>query len=309
MENYKITPKISVVMPVFNSEEYLSTAIESVIDQSFEDFEFLIIYDDSNDKSLKIIESYALIDPRIKIIKGDNDGISGALNKGFDFSKGKFIIRMDADDICMNNRFKEQLKHVIENDLDICGSHSIIINNLGCANGFFTAPISHDSCTLALAFEVPFSHPSVIIRKDFIDKHYLRYRRSKFIKAEDYDLWIRMHERGAKFGNNNKALIKYRVLDNSLSRLNTKNVMRDTKVLSNNFFKLNYDLNLKNVESILAQSNSKERILVGRFLVTNLTRLRFKKICLLKYIRFKEIIYVVISEILKRTRFFLSKFS
>jgi glycosyltransferase involved in cell wall biosynthesis len=309
VENNKTTPKISVVMPVLNCEEYLSQAIESVINQSFQDFEFLIIYDDSTDNSLEIIESYALIDPKIKIIKGDNEGISGALNKGFDVSKGKFIARIDADDICMHDRFKDQIKYLIENDLDICGSHSILINNLESAKGFFIAPISHDSCTLALAFEVPFQHSSVIIKKDFIDKYDLRYRSSEIIKAEDYDLWIRMHKKGAKFGNINKALIKYREVDNSLSRLNNKNLLRDTKLLSNNFFKLNYDYILNNVETILKESNAKERILVARFLINNLIMLRFKKLSLLKHIKFKEIIYVTISEILKRFRFIQSKFS
>ena len=100
MNNNKILPEISVVMPVFNSEKYLSIAIESVIEQSFENFEFLIIYDDSYDNSLEILESYAKVEPRIKIVKGNNEGISGALNNGINLSDGKFIARMDADDIC-----------------------------------------------------------------------------------------------------------------------------------------------------------------------------------------------------------------
>ena len=309
MNNNKILPEISVVMPVFNSEKYLSIAIESVIEQSFENFEFLIIYDDSYDNSLEILESYAKVEPRIKIVKGNNEGISGALNNGINLSEGKFIARMDADDICEKDRFKEQLNYIKKNDLDICGSHSILINNLGHENGFFIAPITHDSCSLALAFEVPFMHPSVFIRKYFLDKHDLRYRKSEFIKAEDYDLWIRMHEKGAKFGNNDQVLIRYRVLDDSLSRLNNKKVIKDAKLLSNNFFKANYDLNFKNIDSIIEVSNSKERLLVGKFLITNFLKCRYKQIGVIKYLSFKDIIYILISEILKKIRFAIAKLS
>ena len=103
-------PVISVVMPVYNAEEYLDEAIQSILDQTFIDFEFIIINDGSLDSSLEIIRQFERQDERILLLDKNNDGIVEALNFGLSIAKGKYIARMDSDDIAYPNRFEEKLK-------------------------------------------------------------------------------------------------------------------------------------------------------------------------------------------------------
>ena len=289
-------------MPVYNSERYLSLAIDSILSQSFKNFEFLIIYDDSDDNSFKLINEYSLSDQRIKIIRGKKNGILGAINQGFKKSDGDFIVRMDADDVSKPERLQKQLEYIRKNNLDICGSHCLIINDIGLVNDLFLAPLSHEACTLSLAFDVPFVHPSVMIRKEFLLKNNLRYGQSESVHAEDYDLWIRMHSNGAKFGNINEVLLSYRVLKDSLSRLNRRNVSRDTKALSKKFYRDNLKINSENIGLISNGGNSKEKSLVVSFLISRIFRLSFKNIHHIKNISLKIILHTVISEFARKIR-------
>ena len=305
MKVKNIDPEITVVMPVYNSEMFLSEAINSILNQSYSNFEFIIVYDESTDNTIKILNEYSKLDSRVKIISGNQSGILGALNKGLQESQGRFIARMDADDISITNRLEIQLKYLKNNNLDICGSHHTMINNLGDEIGFFLSPVTHESCVLALAFEVPFAHPSVMIRKDFIISNNIKYGQSSFVNAEDYDLWVRMQSAGAKFGSINAPLIKYRILENSLSRINNYKVTEDTKALSSISYKENFSSNLKNVEFIINNANPKEELLVARFLIINLFKLRLHKVTLITKISLKIIINAFLKDIYLRIRYFL----
>ena len=289
-------------MPVYNSEKYLSLALESILNQSLENFEFLIIYDDSDDKSYDILNEYSSLDQRIRLIKGEKNGILGALNQGFKKSIGEFIVRMDADDISYPDRFKNQLRFIKDNNLDICGSHCLIINDGGVIDDIYLAPITHEGCTLALAFDVPFAHPSVMIRKKFLSENNLRYGQSKNIHAEDYDLWVRMHSKGAKFGNADDVLLYYRVLEDSLSRSNRKKVSKDSKALSKGHYKNNLKMNSKNIEFISKTGNSKEKSLAVSFLISRFFRFDFSGFYCLKNINLKIILYSLISHIARSIR-------
>jgi glycosyltransferase involved in cell wall biosynthesis len=300
-------PEITVVMPVFNSDEFLCEAIDSILNQSHDNFEFLIIYDQSVDNSLTILNKYSKLDSRIRIINGNNTGISGALNKGLELSQAEFIARMDADDISYPDRFEKQLKYLNKNELDICGCHHNIIDDRGNLLRKYTSPITHESCCLSLAFEVPFAHPSVMIRKNFLYENNLRYGQSNFTNAEDYDLWVRMQAKKARFGNIDSILLNYRVLTNSLSRINNKKVLADTKALNAISFKENHSLNTKNISFILNNPNLKEESLVARFLLVNFFKRNSVKYSLIKKIKLKVVIYVFLSEVFRRFKFFLAR--
>ena len=117
---------VSVVMSVYNSEKYLPEAIESILNQTYTNFEFIIINDGSTDNSLRIIKEYANKDKRIIVISRENKGLIFSLNEGIEVSKGKYIIRMDADDISLPNRLKIQLDFMEKNkDIAICGTVAI----------------------------------------------------------------------------------------------------------------------------------------------------------------------------------------
>ncbi|HAS7841575.1 TPA: glycosyltransferase family 2 protein, partial [Vibrio cholerae] len=117
------SPKISVVMSVYNGEKYLGEAIDSILKQTFSDFEFIIINDGSTDKTLEIIKSYMKKDDRIVLVSRENKGLIVSLNEGLDLAKGQYIARMDADDISIKSRFEKQIEFLDSNpDIGVCGT-------------------------------------------------------------------------------------------------------------------------------------------------------------------------------------------
>jgi glycosyltransferase involved in cell wall biosynthesis len=226
-------------MPVYNAQPFLDDAILSILNQSYSNFEFIIIDDKSTDNSLSIIKKYQKNDSRIKILKGNGKNLVNALNQGIMKSKGKYIARMDSDDISQPKRLESQIKYIEKNNLDICGCFCQYIDEDNNQNRVVRFPIIHEMCLLSLVFKVPFVHPSVVIRTKFLINKKLKYAKKKHQMAEDFDLWIRMANAGAKFGNVNKILFKYRVRRNSLSSINKKNIKLDSINLTNIFLKNN----------------------------------------------------------------------
>ena len=126
------SPSISVVMPVFNNEQYLKESIESVLRQTYDNYEFIIINDGSTDSSKKIIEKFKQDDDRIILLTQKNLGITKSLNRAIKYSNGDYIARMDADDICDPKRFELQIQHMKKNpNIDIVGSMVSLISKKG----------------------------------------------------------------------------------------------------------------------------------------------------------------------------------
>lgn len=234
------TPAISVIMPVYNCEYFVREAIESILTQTFTNFEFIIINDGSSDNSEKIILSYK--DERIKYYKNEtNIQLIQTLNNGLNLANGKYIARMDADDISYPTRFEKQYSFLEKNsNFIICGSqiryfgHEIkrkvewIKNNdEDIKNQLFIG-----SC---------FAHPSVLIRKSIIDELNIRYN-NQYKHAEDYKLWSDLAAYG-NFYNFPEVLLKYRISSNQISAINLKEQKRNT----NNIRKQNIDQFFKNL--------------------------------------------------------------
>ncbi len=249
------SPMISVIMPVYNGEEFLREAIESILDQTYEDFEFLILYDESSDDSFKIIQKYAALDSRVKLIKCERTGILGALNKGIKLSKGNFIARMDADDICFPERFEKQIKFMEKENLDICGGDFIMINNNEVFIKHVKVPKTKSEIILTMGFNVPFAHPSVMIKKEFLRKNKLFYGSNGKKYAEDLDMWITMFSKRAVFGNLKEEILKYRILNTSLSRVNSKEISREIKLGLNNFINQNKALYKNSLLEVLKEDD------------------------------------------------------
>lgn len=258
---------ISVVLPVYNAEEFLEEAIESILSQTYRNIEFIIINDGSCDKSLEIIEKYASKDERIIVISRENRGLVYSLNEGIKKAKGMFIARMDADDISLSQRFEKQVNLMEKNSLDICGCHYLSICSANEIQALGLVPLTQNMCFLSLASKVPFAHPSVMIRKSFLDDKNLLYGQSKYKTAEDFDLWLRMYEQNAVFGNVNDILFKYRVLDTSLSSSNNIAILSETKYMLNSFLD-KYEKALENIlnNSILLSLNTEEKSLLVRLI-------------------------------------------
>ncbi|WP_373032039.1 glycosyltransferase family 2 protein [Sulfurovum sp.] len=197
-------PMISVVMPVYNGEKHLNEAIESILNQTYTDFEFIIINDGSTDKTEDIILSYK--DPRILYSKNEiNLQIVKTLNKALDMASGKYIARMDADDISLPRRFEKQVDFMEANrHISVCGSFIKTIG--GDVQHSWTYPITPEAIKIALMFFSPLAHPTVMARKTFFD--HARYN-IEYQKAEDYYLWA--SNKNSKFANIAEVLLFYRL--------------------------------------------------------------------------------------------------
>lgn len=197
---------ISVIMPVYNGEKYLRDAIESVLSQTYVDFEFIIIDDASKDGSVAIVREYN--DDRIKFFKNDtNMGVAATLNKGIDLASGKYIARMDCDDISMPNRFEKQIKYMESHvDTVICGSS---VNILSDGNEIFRSYSEFDSQIRAdMVFNSAFVHPAVMIKAEVFKKYGIKYD-VEYERAEDYEMWARIIKVG-ECHNIALPLLKYR---------------------------------------------------------------------------------------------------
>jgi len=199
-------------MPVYNCEAYIKESLESILNQTMTDFEFLIIDDASIDKTVDLIRSYN--DPRIRLIeKPINTGYTNSLNLGLELAKGKYVARMDGDDISLPERFAKQVAFLEENsEVVVCGSFCYRMGE----NRIVYTPEKHETIKLTLLRENALVHPSVMMRKDALDKLSIVYDVTKE-PAEDYDLWVRLLPIG-KMHNLQEVLLNYRVHNNQVSK-------------------------------------------------------------------------------------------
>ena len=240
-------PMISVVMSVYNGEKYLDEAIESILNQTYKDFEFIIINDGSTDKSLEIIEKYKNQDDRIILISRENKGLVASLNEGIELAKGKYIARMDADDISLPKRFEVQVEFMEKNiDIGVCGTWVEVFGE-DRKDTLWKMPPTDEELKPRLLFSVTFAHPSVMMRKELVDKHGLKYK-EQYKHAEDYKFWLDFSKH-TKFANIPKKLFRYRYLETSVSRVadNAKDEQR-YKTISSIFKEVLDELGVKNTE-------------------------------------------------------------
>jgi glycosyltransferase involved in cell wall biosynthesis len=268
-------PLISVILPVFNSELFLAESIDSILDQTYENFELLIIYDESTDGSYSIIERYLNRDNRIKLIYGYGKGLIGALNQGIESSKGEFIARMDADDVSLPERFEKQIQLLISTNSDICGCHWFVINEIGKLIDAKLVPLCQNTLITYLTCTVPFAHGSVIMRREFIQKNRLKYGGVRY--AEDYDLWLKFYENGASFVNVNEFLFKYRELSSSLSKKVKYQNSKDSKFLRRHFINQNLHdclIAIRHLTENYANLSQQERVylLLSSYLLSIVTK-------------------------------------
>jgi glycosyltransferase involved in cell wall biosynthesis len=211
------SPKISVVMPFYNAQKYIALAIESILKQTFSDFELILINDASTDGSDEIVAKY-LQDERIIYIKNnDNKGIVYNLNLGLKLAKADIIARMDGDDVSELNRFEKQFDFLQNNsDISVLGSFVKIINSDGQIIDHRSKPLDWEKIRQQIIIYSPLVHPSVMFRK----KEVLAVGgyREGYIYVEDIDLWYRLSYSGYKISNIPEFLLQYRFHENSTSK-------------------------------------------------------------------------------------------
>jgi glycosyltransferase involved in cell wall biosynthesis len=235
-------PTISVVMPVYNGRKHLFEAIESVLTQTYSDFEFIIVNDGSTDDSESIILSFD--DSRIKYIKQKNQGVGGALISGCNAAQGKYIARMDADDICIKDRFYVQKIFLDRNpSYVLVGSAVLFIDEKGNILSRSFPYTSNYILHKLVINNSPITHPSVMMRKDALN---LVGGYQDLEPLEDVYLWLKLSKIG-KLENLKRPLLKNRIVPDSVSR---KLTLSNNNELRNFLFALNTSGNLSN-EDIL----------------------------------------------------------
>lgn len=213
-------PLISVVLPVYNGEKYLGEAIDSILAQTFTDFELIMIDDGSTDSSLQILRKYNQLDSRIRLVARENRGLATTLNELIDIARGEWVARMDQDDIALPQRFERQLEWLKQTGADISGSW---VRRFGSSDKRLVRLRQTDEAIkMEMLFCSPFAHPSVMMRTALIKKLY--YDKA-WEKAEDYDLWERAAEAGWRMTNVPEVLLFYRVHAAQIST-NTANIQQ-----------------------------------------------------------------------------------
>lgn len=206
-------PRISVVMGVFNGADFIGRAIDSVLGQTFEDFEFIIVDDGSTDNTADICAAYR--DPRIRFIRNEkNLGLSTSLNRGIDAARGHYIARMDADDISYPTRFAHQLAFMDSHpEIGICGTW--YERDDGTQVSLIRPPIDDASIRFMLIFDAVFAHDSVFIRRALLKQRGLRYDPT-CLAAQDFDFWVRCAPH-TRFANLPKIHLRYHFHPNNTS--------------------------------------------------------------------------------------------
>lgn len=199
--------KVTVLMAVYNGDAYLPEAVRSILDQSYGDFEFLIVDDASTDRSVEVVESFG--DPRIRLLRnGRNLGLAASLNRGLEVASGDYIARMDGDDISAKDRLKAQVD-LLDRDprVGACGTW---IRHIGAETviRYYAAP---DILKCILLFDPPMAHPTVMFRRRQFIRNGLRYD-GAYRRSQDYELWARASEY-TEYTNIPKVLLYYRYAD------------------------------------------------------------------------------------------------
>ena len=244
--------KISILLPVYNDENYITDAISSVLNNSYRDFELVIINDGSNDKTLEKIHEFN--DSRIKLFSKSNTGLIDSLNYGIDKCQYDIIMRMDGDDVIHPDKIKIQLKEFINSDLILLGTSGVVINNSNKIVSKLKLPKDHEAIITAQLKLLPsIIHPSIMVYKEALIK--VGKYDPQIEVAEDYDLFLRLSKIG-KIGNINSFLYYL--------RKNTDNVSfnRSSDQLINTLISRKYFLEFKSEKKMSSNYYDKNRLLL-----------------------------------------------
>ncbi len=210
-------PAVTVLLPVWNCPGYVGAAIESVLSQTYEDFEFLIIDDGSTDATPAVLARYT--DPRIRHVRQENRGLAGTLNVGISLARGKFIARQDQDDLSLPERLEKQVTYMEAHpDCGLLGTWAQIMEGDRLVERFHRHPSDPSELRYQLLFNNPFVHSSVMLRKSVLDATGGYSTDPERQPPEDYELWSRII-RTAEAANLPEVLLYYREIPGSMSRM------------------------------------------------------------------------------------------
>jgi glycosyltransferase involved in cell wall biosynthesis len=245
-------PVVSVILPVYNCVSYVAEAIESILDQTYQNLEIIIVDDNSNDGTYELCKQY--IDNRIHLFRRDcRMGISENLNFAFEQSLGDFIVRMDGDDISELTRIEKQVSWMQSNpEIIVSGT---CVNYFGAINGSWNVPLENDEIKIGLLKTNVLIHPSVIFRRNLLMEKFgtLRVYDSNEEPCEDYWLWVKILLNNGILGNIGESLINYRYHERQVSSLKKEAQGRIVSKIRLHLLLAGLKLDIDNRERLLYQ--------------------------------------------------------
>lgn len=226
-------PLVSVVIPVYNAEEYVRESINSIVEQTYNNLEIIVVDDGSTDGTSDLLKQMSREHSRLRLMSGPNRGIVKALNSAIDASRGKYILRMDADDIALKDRVEQQVLFM-EKNINV-GAAGTLCQFFGASGKLPKRPITKYECYKAKFFINPIVHPASIIRAEVLKKYGIRYRED-YQYAEDYKIFSEISNISA-IANIKKVLLMYRVHGSQLTSIKQSQVERVHVVVARENFK------------------------------------------------------------------------
>ena len=260
-----IAPKISIIMSVYNGEEYLAETLDSICNQTFKDWELIAINDCSTDTTLSILEKYASSDERIKIYTNEvNLRLPKSLNKGLSLARGKYIARMDADDICLENRFEMQYKFMEEHpDVSLSSCRFMTLKNGVLSSGGGGERYDSEFLKARLLLTNPILHPGVIAKADVMKE--LKYN-TEVTCTEDLELWTRFMKAGYKIQVQTEYLMIYRLHDKQITKTSMERQHKEVaEILKDYYSTLLEPLNEQQIDFCIHGLYFRENINVDKF--------------------------------------------
>ena len=264
--------KVSIVMPVYNGEEYISESIESIINQSYSNWELIIVNEyGSNEETVDIIQSFLNTDKRIKLIQNEKkEGISESLNIGLRASSGEYIARMDSDDISGKDRLKKQVEYLDNNlEIGLCG---IVPEFIGSEEIYWELETDPVQIKSNIFFYTPCVHPSIMFRREIIDKYNIYYNKD-YKATEDYDFFSRVVGVTNVANINDKSLFKYRMYPNNATNRNNNIGIKIYSEIMKNCFTNYLNLNFSEEEINLLDCHISTRNISNQDLYSAITKL------------------------------------
>jgi len=253
----KLEPYISVVMAAYNDEKYIGEAIESILNQTYVNFEFIIINDGSSDNTLEIIHQFALMDSRIRVISRENRGLSISLNEGIAHSNGQWIARMDADDISHPLRFERQMDWLKTHEADVCGTWIQLFGQRSQLKKYYQ---EDRFIKTELLFGSPIGHATVLMRAS--KAKLLKYD-PQYERAEDYDFFEKAAAAGWRFTNIPEPLYFYRFHPKQTSIALYREQQKASQRVRHRYWSFmarKYDLTQSDIDVVLTARNLDEKI-------------------------------------------------
>jgi len=235
----KENPLVSVVMPAYNAEKYLSEAIESILNQTFKDFEFIIIDDGSTDRTWEIIQEFSKKDKRIIALKNEkNLNIAESRNRGVEVARGSYIATMDSDDVAIPDRLNYQYSFLESNsDIAVSIGNINVINEKGVFQYFREYPITDSQIRSKVYRFNPFPNPTVMCRRAVYEK--IGKYSNEYVPIDDFEFWLRTGK-VFKFGNCGETVLNYRIVTSSASHSKIRKTEQITFKLRWKAYKLGY---------------------------------------------------------------------